>query len=69
MAMEYLMIRDGAPECLQPVSEGLKGFLSEKSHQVQQLVKVIGDRLHHLICPSENKNRTGRSKLVIATRE
>jgi sporulation protein YlmC with PRC-barrel domain len=53
IAIEYLIIRDCAAEHLQPISEGLKGFLSEKSHQVQHLVKVIGDQLHDLVSPDD----------------
>lgn len=51
---DYLLIRDGAQERLQPESEGLRGFLSEKSHQVRHLVKVMGDRLHHLVSPHDH---------------
>jgi sporulation protein YlmC with PRC-barrel domain len=50
---EYLMIREGSQERLKPESEGLRGFFSEKSHQVRDLVKVMGDRLHHLIAPDD----------------
>jgi sporulation protein YlmC with PRC-barrel domain len=53
MTVEYLMIHEGAQEHLKPESEGLQGFLSEKSQQVQHLVKVIGDRVHHLISPHD----------------
>jgi sporulation protein YlmC with PRC-barrel domain len=53
IAVEYLMIREGAQERLKPEAEGLQGFLSEKSHQVQHLVKVMGDRLYHLISPHD----------------
>jgi sporulation protein YlmC with PRC-barrel domain len=53
ITVEHLIIREGTQERLKPESEGLGGFLSEKSHQVQQLVKVLGDRLHHLISPDD----------------
>jgi uncharacterized protein YrrD len=53
MTVEYLMICEGAEERFKPESEGLQGFLSEKSHQVRHLVKVIGDRVHHLISPDD----------------
>jgi uncharacterized protein YrrD len=50
---EYLVVREGVQEHLKPESEVLRGFLSEKSHQVQHLVKVIGDRVHHLVSPHD----------------
>jgi uncharacterized protein YrrD len=53
ITVERLIIREGAQTHLQPESEGLRGFLSEKSHQVQHLVRVLGDRLHHLISPHD----------------
>lgn len=53
ITIEYLMIREGAEERLKPESEGLRGFLSEKSQQVQHMVKVISDRAHHLISPHD----------------
>ena len=54
ITIEHLIIRKGAEERLKPESEGLRGFLSEKSQQVQHLVKVIGDRVHHLISPHDH---------------
>lgn len=54
LTLEALIVRTGAPERLKPASEGLQGFLSEKSKQVQHLVNVIGDRLHHLISPHDH---------------
>jgi uncharacterized protein YrrD len=51
---ETVIVREGATDRLQPETEGLKGFLSEKSHQVQHLVKVIGDRLHNLIASHDH---------------
>lgn len=53
ITVEYLTMREGAQEHLKPELEGLRGFLSEKSQQVQHLVKVMGDRLHHLISPQD----------------
>src|SRR5579883_157372 len=54
IAVAYLRICEGAPERLKPESEGLRGFLSEKSHRVRHLVNVMGDRLHHLISPHDH---------------
>lgn len=48
-----LIIREGVQDQLQGESEGLQGFLSEKSQQVQHLVHIIGDRLQHLISPND----------------
>jgi len=53
ITLAYLQLDEGVQERLKPESEGLRGFLSEKSHQVQHLVKVMGDRLHHLITPHD----------------
>ena len=43
------MLEEDAPERLRSEVEGLKGFLSEKQHQVRQLVHELGDRLHDMI--------------------
>jgi hypothetical protein len=48
-----LIIREDVQDQLQGESEGLQGFLSEKSQQVQHLVHIIGARLHHLISPND----------------
>ena len=55
-----LIIREDVQGQLQGESEGLQGFLSEKSQQVQHLVHIIGvgvacrrHRLHHLISPND----------------
>lgn len=53
LTVDQLILREGAEARLQPESEGLRGFLSEKSQQVRHLVKMIGDRLHHLITPHD----------------
>ncbi len=53
LTVEQIILQEGAEARLQPQSEGLKGFLSEKSQQVRHLVKMIGDRLHHLITPHD----------------
>lgn len=53
LTTESLTLREGAQTRLKRQSEGLPHVLSEKSQQVQQLVRVIGDRLHHLIAPHD----------------
>lgn len=50
---EKVVMQEGAKERLKAESEGLKGFLSEKSQQVRHLVKEIADLLHHQIEPDE----------------
>jgi hypothetical protein len=50
---EAMIVREGGEDCLKSESEGLKGFLSEKSRQVQDLVHTMGDRLHDLISPQD----------------
>lgn len=54
IAVGYLVMREGTQERLKSEAEGLRGFFSEKSDQVKHLVKVIGDRLHHLVSPSDH---------------
>lgn len=54
VSAERVTIQNGATHRLMPEAEGLKGFLSEKSHQVQTLVRMIGDRLHDLVSPHDN---------------
>ncbi len=65
---DKVIIRD-VQDQLQGESEGLKGFLSEKSQQVQHLVHIIGVgvarrryRLHYLIAP-EDKPEVVRVKI------
>lgn len=53
IAPAAIILQLEAPERLQRESEGLRGFLSEKSQQVQHLVQTLGDRLHHLISPQD----------------
>ncbi|WP_019502925.1 PRC-barrel domain-containing protein [Pseudanabaena sp. PCC 6802] len=53
IAAETVIIREDAKARLSSEADGLKGFLSEKSHQVRHLVQVIGDRLHDLIAPHD----------------
>jgi uncharacterized protein YrrD len=50
---DAILVREGMEYSLKSESEGLKGFLSEKSHQVQDLVRTMGDRLHHVIAPED----------------
>ncbi|WP_421654396.1 PRC-barrel domain-containing protein [Leptothermofonsia sp. ETS-13] len=50
---EVIVIKEGARDRLKSESEGLKGFLSEKSQQVKNLVRQMGDRLQSLISPNE----------------
>lgn len=53
----YLRMREGALSHLQPATSGLQGYLSEKSPPVRHLVKVMSDRLHHLISPQDHPER------------
>lgn len=50
--VDRVILREGSEERLEQ-EEGLKGFLSEKSHQVRHLVNVIRDRLHDLVTPHD----------------
>ncbi|NEU83144.1 PRC-barrel domain-containing protein [Nostoc sp. UIC 10630] len=59
---DKVIIREDVQNQLRGESEGLKGFFSEKSQQVQHLVHIIGDRLHHLIAP-EDKPEVVRVKI------
>ena len=56
IATEHLTICEGAQKRLTPEPEGIRGFLSEKSQQVRQAVKVISDRLHHLLSPHDQRD-------------
>jgi uncharacterized protein YrrD len=68
IAETAMIIQAGAPERLQSETEGLRGFLSEKSRQVQQLVHALSDRLHHLIAP-QDKPDIVRVKIQQASNE
>jgi uncharacterized protein YrrD len=59
---EAVIIREEARNRLKSEGEGLKGFLSEKSQAVKNLVKTIGDRLHGLVSP-EDKSQAVRIKI------
>jgi uncharacterized protein YrrD len=50
---DAIIVREGMDYPLKSESEGLKGFLSEKSRQVRDLVRTMGDRLHHVISPDD----------------
>ncbi|EKQ67300.1 hypothetical protein OsccyDRAFT_3555 [Leptolyngbyaceae cyanobacterium JSC-12] len=50
---EVVVIKEDAKNRLKSESEGLKGFLSEKSQQVKNLVKQMGDRLKSLISAND----------------
>ncbi len=50
---EAVVLREGAQERLKSEPEGLKGFLSEKSQQVKNLVKTIAHRLQSLVSPHD----------------
>ncbi|MBF2000046.1 MAG: photosystem reaction center subunit H [Synechococcales cyanobacterium M58_A2018_015] len=53
ITVDYLVIASGAEKRLKPASEGLRGFFSEQSHQVQHLIQLIADRVHHLVAPHD----------------
>jgi uncharacterized protein YrrD len=48
-----VVIKEDARNRLKSESEGLKGFLSEKSQQVKNLVKQMGDRLKSLVSAND----------------
>ncbi|MBE9046015.1 PRC-barrel domain-containing protein [Pleurocapsales cyanobacterium LEGE 10410] len=50
---ETIVIKEEARNHLQSEAEGLKGFLSEKSHQVKQLVQKMVIRLRDSIHPQD----------------
>ena len=50
---QVIVIKDDAKNRLKSESEELKGFLSEKSQQVKNLVKRMGDRLQSLVSPHD----------------
>jgi len=65
-----ILLKEGALNRLKSESEGLKGFLCEKSPQVRKLVKRISDRLDYLIYPNDkpevirHKIKTVRDELA-----
>ena len=52
IVVDRVILRAGGEAQLER-EEGLNGFLSEKSHQVRHLVRVMGDRLHDLVTPHD----------------
>ncbi len=50
---EVIIIKEEAKDRLKSETEGLKGFLSEKSQQVKHLVKTMGERVHSLVSPQD----------------
>ncbi|RMF21659.1 MAG: photosystem reaction center subunit H [Cyanobacteria bacterium J083] len=50
---EVVVIKEEAKDRLKSEAEGLKGFLSEKSQQVKNLVGTMGNRLRSLISPQD----------------
>jgi uncharacterized protein YrrD len=50
---EAIVIKEGANKRFKSESEGLKGFLSEKSQQVKNLVNRMGSRLKSLVSPHD----------------
>lgn len=50
---EVIVIKEGTNKRLKSESEGLKGFLSEKSQQVKNLVNRMGSRLKSLVSPHD----------------
>ncbi|MEO1396927.1 MAG: photosystem reaction center subunit H [Cyanobacteria bacterium J06634_5] len=53
ISADVIVLKEGAENRLKSEAEGLKGFLSEKSQQVQRLVKQMGKRLQSLIDPDD----------------
>lgn len=51
--LEAVVVKEDAPQRLKSEGEGLKGFLSEKSQQVRQLVQRMGERLKSLVTPQD----------------
>lgn len=56
MEANGIVIKQNAQKRIKSASEGLKGFLCEKSPQVQKLVKYMSDRLHPYISSNENSD-------------
>ena len=50
---EAIVVKEDAKDRLRSETEGLKGFISEKSQQVKHLVRKMGDRLSSLIHPQD----------------
>lgn len=50
---EAVVLREGAQDHLKSESEGLKGFLTEKSQQVRAWVHTLAHRLQSLVSPQD----------------
>ena len=50
---QVIVIKEEAKNRLKSESEGIKGFLSEKSQQVKNLAGKMSDRLHYLVSPQD----------------
>jgi uncharacterized protein YrrD len=50
---EVVVIKEEAKNRLKSESEGLKGFMSEKSQQVKHLAQKMGERVRSLISPQD----------------
>ena len=66
--VDAVVLEPGAPSRLRSEDEGLKGFLSEKSHAVRQLVHELSDRLHSVVSPHDEPE-TVRVKIKTAGEE
>ncbi|MEL6138959.1 MAG: photosystem reaction center subunit H [Cyanobacteria bacterium J06628_6] len=53
ISVDAVVLEPGAPDRFRSEDEGLKGFLSEKSHAVRQLVHELSDRLHDVVSPHD----------------
>lgn len=53
VAERVMFIQEGAQDRLKPEGEGLRGFMSEKSAQVRNLIHLMGDRLHEHLTPHD----------------
>ncbi len=56
-AADAIIVQEGTQQRLKSESDGLRGFLSEKSNQVKSLVQEMVDRLHSLISPDDQPER------------
>ncbi|MCU0533058.1 MAG: PRC-barrel domain-containing protein [Hydrococcus sp. Prado102] len=56
MEANAIVIKEGAQKRIKSASEGLKGFLCEKSPRIQKLVKYMSDRLYPHISPDDNSD-------------
>lgn len=66
--LDAIIVHEGMKYPLKSEAEGLSGFLSEKSRQVQDLVRTMSDRLHHVLTP-EDKPEVVRIKIKEVSNE